>query len=127
MTWTKARFTSQAKPYCWRLWKADVDVNAKMSEIIVRAIDSTGNVQPETVAWNLKGDMFNAWHKTPLHVGQSPCSVLLRFERDPHRGVHAGAQVAGGVGQIDLGAERSGGGIEYPGGACDLAFDFLAA
>jgi sulfite oxidase len=70
-SWTKARFTSQAKPYCWRLWKADVDVHAKTSEIIVRAIDSTGSVQPETVAWNLKGYMFNAWHKTPLRVSEN--------------------------------------------------------
>jgi len=69
-SWTKARFTSQAKPYCWRLWKADVDVRAKTSEIIVRAVDSSGNIQPETVAWNLKGYMFNAWHKTPVRVGE---------------------------------------------------------
>ncbi len=68
-SWTKARFTSQAKPYCWRLWTADIDVTAGTSEIVVRAADSTGSLQPETVAWNLKGYMFNAWHKTPLRVG----------------------------------------------------------
>jgi sulfite oxidase len=65
-SWTKARFTSQAKPYCWRLWKSEVDILAKTSEIIVRAIDSAGNIQPETVAWNLKGYQFNAWHTTPV-------------------------------------------------------------
>ncbi|MDA1049383.1 MAG: molybdopterin-dependent oxidoreductase [Planctomycetota bacterium] len=67
-SWTKARFTSQAKPYCWRLWKADLEVHARTSEIIARAVDSTGGVQPETVVWNLKGYMFNAWHKTSVRV-----------------------------------------------------------
>ncbi|HUG69861.1 MAG TPA: molybdopterin-dependent oxidoreductase [Pirellulaceae bacterium] len=67
-SWIKARFTTAAKPYCWRLWKADVDVHAQTAEIIVRAIDSTGNVQPQTVAWNQKGYQFNAWHKTPVQV-----------------------------------------------------------
>lgn len=65
-SWTKARFTSQAKPYCWRLWKADVEILARTSAIIVRAVDSAGDVQPETVAWNLKGYQFNGWHKTPV-------------------------------------------------------------
>jgi sulfite oxidase len=68
-SWTAARFTSPAKPFCWRLWKADVAVTAATSQIIVRAIDSSGQIQPETVAWNLKGYLFNAWHKTPLRVG----------------------------------------------------------
>jgi sulfite oxidase len=67
-SWTKARFTSQAQPFCWRLWNAEVDVSAATTQIIVRAIDSTGSVQPETVAWNLKGYQFNAWHKTPVRV-----------------------------------------------------------
>lgn len=66
--WTLARFTDVAKPYCWRLWTCGVEVNADSTEIIVRATDSAGEVQPQTVAWNMKGYMFNAWHKTPLQV-----------------------------------------------------------
>lgn len=72
VSWTTARFTSQARPYCWRLWKANVEILAKTSEIIVRAIDSAGNVQPETVAWNLKGYQFNAWHKSPVRPSPRP-------------------------------------------------------
>lgn len=71
-SWSNARFTSPARPFCWRLWKADVDVLAKTSQIIVRAIDSAGHVQPETVAWNLKGYQFNAWHTTPLRQSSQP-------------------------------------------------------
>lgn len=69
--WKAARFTSRANPYCWRLWQANVAITAGTSEISVRATDSSGNVQPETVAWNLKGYMFNAWHKTPLRTSSS--------------------------------------------------------
>ena len=67
--WTTARFTSPAKPYCWRLWKADVAIAAGTSEVVVRATDSAGNVQPKQVAWNLKGYLFNAWHKTSVQAG----------------------------------------------------------
>jgi sulfite oxidase len=67
-SWTAARFTSEAKSYCWRLWTGAVAVSPGTAEIIVRATDSAGEMQPKTVAWNLKGYMFNAWHKTQLKV-----------------------------------------------------------
>ncbi len=67
-SWTPARFTSQANPFCWQLWTADVPLTAATRELVVRATDSSGNLQPRKVAWNLKGYLFNAWHRTPVQV-----------------------------------------------------------
>ena len=67
-TWTTARFNSPASPLCWRLWTAKVAITERTREIIVRAADARGNMQPEAVAWNLKGYMFNAWHRTPVEI-----------------------------------------------------------
>ena len=66
--WTQASFTTTARPFCWRLWKAELDVSLETSELVVRATDSAGNLQPESVAWNLKGYLFNAWHRTQVQV-----------------------------------------------------------
>ena len=44
-------------------------VTARTRQLIVRAIDSAGQVQPETVDWNLKGYLYNAWYRTPIRVG----------------------------------------------------------
>ena len=67
-TWSDADFSSPPVPFCWRLWSAKVAVRRGVSALVVRATDSTGNVQAETVPWNLKGYMFNAWHPTKLSV-----------------------------------------------------------
>ncbi len=69
-TWTKAEFDRVAQPFCWRLWKGRVSIKSDTTEIITRATDSTGQSQPATVAWNLKGYMFNAWHRVRLNVDQ---------------------------------------------------------
>lgn len=61
-TWTDARLTSEPQEYCWQLWEAS---NIKIGEnqtLVVRATDSTGKSQPETVPWNHKGYLMNAWH-----------------------------------------------------------------
>jgi sulfite oxidase len=67
-SWVKATFTSPAKPFCWRLWKATVQLTRQTEALVVRATDSSGQRQPETVDWNLKGYLFNAWHRTSLTV-----------------------------------------------------------
>ena len=41
----------------------------RTEQLIIRAIDSTGASQPETVAWNLKGYLYNAWYRLPIRVG----------------------------------------------------------
>ena len=67
--WLPAQFTSPAREYCWRFWKASVPVSPMTTELVVRATDSAGNMQPLQVAWNLKGYLFNAFHRTPIRVG----------------------------------------------------------
>ena len=69
-TWLGTQFTGPAKPYCWRLWQAEIPVDAATRQITVRATDSHGNAQQATVDWNLKGYMFNAWHRVPVSVSK---------------------------------------------------------
>lgn len=64
--WSEAKITSDQNPFCWVLWKATVRVRPEAKSFTVRATDSDGRVQPETVPWNLKGYMYNAWHTRPL-------------------------------------------------------------
>ena len=66
--WSDAAFTTPAVPFCWRLWTAKVALKQTTADLIVRATDSAGNVQPQSVPWNLKGYMFNAWHHTRVDV-----------------------------------------------------------
>lgn len=69
--WLRARFTSPAREFCWQLWRAEVPVRPETTELIVRATDSAGNMQPQSVFWNLKGYLFNAFHRTPIQVRSS--------------------------------------------------------
>ena len=64
----EAKITSSKREYCWVLWSANVKVTAKTKELIVRAGDSGGDVQPRSVKWNMKGYMYNAWHRVPVRV-----------------------------------------------------------
>ena len=66
-SWIEAKLASPASEFCWQLWSAEVTANSAMKELIVRAIDSRGEVQPETVRWNAKGYLFNAWHHVPVN------------------------------------------------------------
>lgn len=67
--WQRAELTSPGRAFCWQLWQADVDLSAGDHRLMVRAIDTAGNVQPEAIGWNRKGYLFNAWHQVPVQVG----------------------------------------------------------
>ena len=67
-SWSAAKLLTKAKPYCWVLWEANVPVTSQTSELMVKAIDSKGNTQPQTVPWNLKGYMNNSWYELPVKV-----------------------------------------------------------
>lgn len=60
--WRPAEVTGDNVPYQWVLWRATVRPPKGAKQLIVRATDSDGRVQPRTVPWNLKGYLFNAWH-----------------------------------------------------------------
>lgn len=65
-TWTRAKITSAIREYCWALWSAEIPINVSTSQLVVRATDSQGQTQPQNIAWNMKGYMFNAWHRTKV-------------------------------------------------------------
>lgn len=65
-TWRRAKLTSEPKPYCWQLWSAEIPIAGSTRRLIVRAFDSAGNGQPRSVPWNLKGYLYNAWHRVPV-------------------------------------------------------------
>ncbi|MFO1043058.1 MAG: molybdopterin-dependent oxidoreductase [Planctomycetaceae bacterium] len=62
-TWVTAKVTSPVRDFCWVLWSADVPLTSKTDSLIVRATDSSGEIQPQVSPWNYKGYQFNGWHK----------------------------------------------------------------
>lgn len=67
-TWHEAELGPDDRRFCWRLWQASLDVTPDTTHVIVRAADSKGTTQPESVPWNLKGYLFNAYHQVPIKV-----------------------------------------------------------
>ena len=65
-SWTEAKLTTPASEFCWQMWSAEIAVTSETKELIVRATDSRGDSQPETVRWNAKGYLYNAWHRVPV-------------------------------------------------------------
>jgi len=57
-----------AMPFTWSLWTADVELMPGKHQLVVRATDSKGNKQPEKGPWNLKGYLFNGWHRVNVDV-----------------------------------------------------------
>jgi sulfite oxidase len=67
-TWKRAKLASEARPYTWSLWTAEVDLAPGKHELVARATDSRDHATPERGAWNLKGYMFNGWHRVTISV-----------------------------------------------------------
>ncbi len=68
-SWQPAKITSPVHDFCWVLWSADVALTATTSSLVVRATDSSGETQPQTMLWNAKGYQYNAWHKVSVKRG----------------------------------------------------------
>ncbi|KAF9378294.1 hypothetical protein CPC16_011395 [Podila verticillata] len=49
--------------WSWALWEKYVPRLDSNSELVVRAYDASGNVQPEEPIWNFRGVMNNAWSR----------------------------------------------------------------
>ncbi|CAL4892398.1 unnamed protein product [Urochloa decumbens] len=77
-SWFEAhRYQKQGVPYvagnitsdkwAWVLFKAIVDVKGDI-EIVAKAVDSSANVQPESVEsiWNLRGILNTCWHRVRI-------------------------------------------------------------
>ncbi|KAF9361375.1 hypothetical protein BGX26_003887 [Mortierella sp. AD094] len=54
--------------WTWAIWEKTVPRVASSAEIVARAYDSSGNMQPEHPIWNYRGVMNNAWSRA--HVMQ---------------------------------------------------------
>ena len=65
-SWTAATLGKEVGDFCWQLWSATVTIANPETDICVRATDSLGNTMPETVPWNPKGYLYNAWHRVPV-------------------------------------------------------------
>jgi sulfite oxidase len=69
-TWTHAALTHEAQPWSWQLWKVDFNLKAGKHQLVVRAVDSSANLQPRDIpdVWNFKGYMNNAWHRVNIEA-----------------------------------------------------------
>lgn len=57
----------RVRDYGWTLWSATLPLPSGVgdAELVVKAVDSSYNVQPEGLAgvWNVRGVLNNAWHR----------------------------------------------------------------
>ncbi|WP_055489071.1 sulfite oxidase [Streptomyces sp. TP-A0356] len=62
-TWTHADLDAPESPWTWQHWRATLTLLAGETELIARAWDSNGAVQPESAAtvWNPRGYANNSW------------------------------------------------------------------
>lgn len=77
-TWTPAtlhesgRRQKYNRAWAWTPWELDVEVppGTKNLDISCKAVDSSYNVQPDTIApiWNMRGVLNNAWHRVHVDV-----------------------------------------------------------
>lgn len=61
------------RAWAWKLWEVTAPLPADAGdelEIVCKAVDSSYNTQPDTVApiWNLRGVLSNAWHRVRVKV-----------------------------------------------------------
>lgn len=63
--WRSAQLLGQSSKWGWRLWSATLPVPAGRLEVVARAFDTHGGVQPSSLhrVWNAKGYVNNAWHR----------------------------------------------------------------
>ena len=61
--WEDARITYRGGRWAWTLWEGEVTAARRKGKIIVRsrARSRTGEVQPESGKWNLRGVAWNGW------------------------------------------------------------------
>ncbi len=69
-SWTTVDLSDAAQPWTWRLWQTRLNPAHGECQIVVRAVDSAANTQPEDVRsiWNFKGYVNNAWHRVKIMI-----------------------------------------------------------
>ncbi|KAK4477316.1 hypothetical protein RD792_016533 [Penstemon davidsonii] len=55
--------------WAWVLFEAEADIS-RSTEIVAKAVDIAGNVQPENVEviWNLRGILNTSWHRVHIEI-----------------------------------------------------------
>ncbi|KAL1539842.1 sulfite oxidase [Salvia divinorum] len=58
--------------WAWVLFEAEANI-PQSTEIVAKAVDVAGNVQPENVdaIWNLRGILNTSWHRVQVRIGHS--------------------------------------------------------
>ncbi len=71
-TWVATDLLEEGEghPWAWRFWEAELQFGPGRHQIVVRAVDSAADTQPEDASsiWNFKGYVNNAWHKVTVNV-----------------------------------------------------------
>jgi DMSO/TMAO reductase YedYZ molybdopterin-dependent catalytic subunit len=67
-TWGEAHLGSQVGPRAWTPWSFDWDAKQGSHELLVRAKDDAGNVQPVDVVWNHHGLANNGAQRVSVTV-----------------------------------------------------------
>jgi len=57
--------------YAWTGWKANIPIAKRRTEVLIRATDSEGNVQPPVSIWNERGLRVNHQTKIVIEVASS--------------------------------------------------------
>jgi sulfite oxidase len=57
-------------PWAWRFWETALDLGPGEHRVVVRALDSAADTQPESAGsiWNFKGYANNAWHRVSVNA-----------------------------------------------------------
>lgn len=67
-SWVDATLGSSVGPHAWRSWSFPWEASEGRHELLSRATDGAGNVQPLEPTWNVKGVANNACHRIVVHV-----------------------------------------------------------
>jgi sulfite oxidase len=69
-TWQQAQIDEPDGQWTWQHWRGTVDVTHGETEVLARAWDSTGALQPTSAAdvWNPKGYLNTSWARARVHV-----------------------------------------------------------
>ncbi|KAK9836934.1 hypothetical protein WJX81_000653 [Elliptochloris bilobata] len=98
-TWRRADIerheapTPHNKTWCWVFWSIAVTAVEllRAPELRVRAVDSSQNMMPEKLTWNLMGMMNNPHYRVKVHAATTPEGLLaMRFEHPCLAGGEAG-------------------------------------
>ena len=68
-SWNQAELGKEHEHYAWRFWSYSwKPPKADHYEILSRATDGQGRVQPDAAAWNPSGYLYNAVDRVGVYV-----------------------------------------------------------